>query len=49
MKPTAVWAYQVSGKPVLTHWFSYRRRNRDRPIIGDRRSPSPLADIQPAG
>lgn len=47
--PPAVWAYQVSGKPVLTHWFSYRRHNRERPIIGDRRPPSPLGDIQPAG
>lgn len=28
-------------------WFSYRRRNRERPIIGDRRPPSPLGDIQP--
>lgn len=32
---------------MLVHWFSYRRRNRDRPIIGDRRPPSPLGDIQP--
>jgi hypothetical protein len=42
-----VWRYEVSGKQVLVHWFSYRRRNRDRPIIGDRRPPSPLGDIQP--
>lgn len=47
--PPAVWDYQVSGKPVLAHWFSYRRHSRDRPIIGDRRRPSPLGDIQPAG
>ena len=47
--PSAVWAYEVSGKPVLTQWFSYRRRNRERPIIGDRRAPSPLGDIQPEG
>ncbi len=44
-----VWAYEVSGKHVLTQWFSYRRRDRARPIIGDRRPPSPLGDIQPEG
>jgi hypothetical protein len=43
----AVWNYEVSGKQVLTQWFSYRRRNRERPIIGDRRPPSPLGNIQP--
>jgi Type ISP C-terminal specificity domain/N-6 DNA Methylase len=43
----AVWNYEVSGRQVLTHWFSYRKRNRERPIIGDRRPPSPLGDIQP--
>jgi hypothetical protein len=32
---------------VLTQWFSYRGRNRDRPLIGERRQPSPLGDIQP--
>jgi hypothetical protein len=34
---------------VLWHWFSYRRRNRTsrRPIIGDRRPPSPLDSIEP--
>jgi len=37
-----MWAYEVSGKQVLWHWFSYRRRDRSRPIIGDRRPPSPL-------
>lgn len=42
-----VWSYNVSGKQVLLHWFSYRKANRDRPIIGDRRTPSPLGDIQP--
>lgn len=45
--PTAVWDYEVSGKKVITQWFSYRRRNRERPMIGDRRPPSPLGDIQP--
>jgi hypothetical protein len=44
-----VWAYEVSGKHVLTHWFSYRGRDRSRPMIGDRRPPSPLGDIQPEG
>jgi Type ISP C-terminal specificity domain/N-6 DNA Methylase len=43
----AVWNYEVSGKQVLVQWFSYRKANRDRPIIGDRRPPSPLGDIQP--
>lgn len=42
-----VWAYDVSGKQVLKQWFSYRRRDRSRPIIGDRRPPSPLDRIQP--
>jgi len=43
----AVWNYEVSGKQVLSQWFSYRRKNRERPIIGDRRPPSPLGDVQP--
>jgi hypothetical protein len=42
-----VWAYEVSGMNVLRQWFSYRKRDRSRPIIGDRRKPSPLSDIQP--
>lgn len=42
-----MWAYEVSGTRVLWHWFSYRRRDRSRPIIGDRRPPSPLDSIQP--
>jgi len=45
--PPAVWDYEVSGKQVLVQWFSYRRKNRERPIIGDRRPPSKLGDIQP--
>lgn len=45
--PLQVWNYEVSGKNVLRHWFSYRKANRERPIIGDRRRPSPLGDIQP--
>jgi hypothetical protein len=44
-----VWAYEVSGKHVLTQWFSYRQRDRSRPMIGNRRPPSPLSDIQPEG
>jgi predicted helicase len=44
-----MWAYEVSGKQVIWHWFSYRRRDRSRPIIGDRRPPSPLDSIQPEG
>jgi hypothetical protein len=42
-----IWAYEVSGKQVIWQWFSYRRRDRSRPIIGDRRPPSPLDAIQP--
>ena len=45
--PLAVWQYEVSGKQVLLQWFSYRKKHRERPIIGDRRPPSPLGDIQP--
>ena len=42
-----MWRYEVSGKQVLLQWFSYRKANRERPIIGDRRTPSPLGGIQP--
>ena len=45
----AVWRYEVSGKQVLVQWFSYRRLDRSRPIIGDRRPPSALEKIQPDG
>ncbi len=45
--PQAVWDYEVSGKQVLIQWFSYRKKHRDRPIIGERREPSPLGEIQP--
>ena len=45
--PPAVWRYEVSGKQVLVQWFSYRKKDRERPIIGDRRPPSPLGLIQP--
>ena len=42
-----MWAYEVSGKQVLWHWFSYRRRDRSRPIIGDRRPPRLSTQMQP--
>lgn len=38
-------AYEVSGVNVLDKWFSYRRRTRERPVIGDRRV-SALNDVQ---
>ncbi len=43
----AMWQYEVSGKQVVLQWFSYRKANRQRPIIGDRRQPSSLGNIQP--
>jgi hypothetical protein len=45
----AIRAYEISGKNVLDQWFSYRRRDRTKPIIGDKRPPSPLETIQPEG
>lgn len=42
----AMWNYEVSGKNVLRQWFSYRRLDRTKPLIGDRRPPSPLDGIQ---
>jgi hypothetical protein len=42
-----MWTYEVSGKNVLRQWFSYRRRDRDKPPMGDKRPPSPLVQIQP--
>jgi hypothetical protein len=42
-----MWAYEVSGMNVLRQWFSYRRRDRTKPLIGDKRPPSPLDSIQP--
>jgi hypothetical protein len=32
---------------VLRQWFSYRKKQRERPQIGDRRPPSLLGDVQP--
>ncbi|HEX3920493.1 MAG TPA: type ISP restriction/modification enzyme, partial [Caulobacteraceae bacterium] len=43
----AVWAYEVSGKRVLTQWWSYRRKDRSKPPMGDKRPPSKLSEIQP--
>ena len=34
---------------MLVQWFSSRRRDRSRPVIGDRRPPSALGRIQPDG
>ncbi|MEM9670798.1 MAG: type ISP restriction/modification enzyme [Pseudomonadota bacterium] len=45
--PKAVWEYEVSGKQVLIHWFSYRKKDRTRTTIGERRAPSPLEEIYP--
>ena len=42
-----VWNYDVSGKQVLSQWFSYRKRNREKPPMGDKRPPSELCKIQP--
>ena len=47
--PPTVWEYEVSGKQVLVQWFSYRRGDRSRPIMGDRRPPSELKRIQSDG
>ncbi len=41
--------YEISGKNVLDQWFSYRRLDRSKPMIGDKRPPSPLEKIQPEG
>ncbi|WP_301750474.1 type ISP restriction/modification enzyme [uncultured Erythrobacter sp.] len=45
--PPEVWAYEVSGKNVLRQWFSYRKKDRSRPLIGDKRPPSELSNILP--
>ncbi|MEO7178592.1 MAG: type ISP restriction/modification enzyme [Allosphingosinicella sp.] len=44
--PSEVWNYEVSGKQAIRQWFSYRKKNRERPQIGDRREPSELGKIQ---
>jgi hypothetical protein len=45
----AMRTYEISGKNVLDQWFSYRGLDRTKPLIGDKRPPSPLDKIQPAG
>ncbi|WP_416979023.1 type ISP restriction/modification enzyme [Streptomyces sp. T028] len=35
--PKRVKDYEISGVNVLDKWFSYRRRNRERPVIGNRK------------
>ena len=45
----AMRAYRFPARPLLDQWFSYRRRDRTKPQIGDRRPPSPLEKIQPEG
>jgi hypothetical protein len=42
-----VWDYEVSGKRVLSQWWSYRRKDRSKPPMGDKRPPSKLSEIQP--
>lgn len=42
-----MWNYEVSGKQVLSQWFSYRKRNREKPPMGDKRPPSELCKILP--
>lgn len=42
-----VWDYEVSGKRVITQWWSYRRKDRSKPPMGDKRPPSELSKIQP--
>ncbi len=37
----------MSGKHVLRQWFSDRQKDRSRPIMGDRRPPSKLGEVQP--
>jgi hypothetical protein len=32
-----MWNYDVAGTNILTKWFSYRRKTRERPVMGDRR------------
>lgn len=44
-----MWAYEVSGKPVIRQWFSYRKKDRTKPPMGDKRPPSKLSEIQPPG
>jgi hypothetical protein len=43
----AVWDYEVSGKRVINQWWSYRRDDRSKPPMGDKRPPSKLENIKP--
>jgi hypothetical protein len=42
-----IWNYDVSRKQVLSQWFSYRKRNREKPPMGDKHPPSELCKIRP--
>ena len=42
-----MWNYEVSGKQIVKQWFRDRQKDRSRPVMGDRREPSKLNDIQP--
>jgi hypothetical protein len=42
-----MWNYEVSGKQILRQWFSYRQKDRTKPIIANRRPPSKLNEIHP--
>lgn len=42
-----MWSYEVSGKQVLLQWFSNRRANRTKPVIGEKRAPSRLGELRP--
>ncbi|MDC7685039.1 N-6 DNA methylase [Asticcacaulis sp. BYS171W] len=39
--------YEVGGRNVIRQWFSYRKLDRSRPMIGERRQPSDLEKIAP--
>ncbi|MFR9758193.1 type ISP restriction/modification enzyme [Streptomyces sp. TR06-5] len=36
--PPEVVSYEVSGMNVLSRWFSYRKKSREHPVMGDRRT-----------
>ncbi|WP_256777102.1 MULTISPECIES: type ISP restriction/modification enzyme [unclassified Stenotrophomonas] len=42
-----VWSYEVDGKHVLPLWFSFRKADRSKPAMGDKRPPSPLDSVVP--
>ena len=43
-----IWSYDVSGKQVLPQWFSYRKRNREKPPMGDSALPRNFARFSPS-